>query len=79
MTISKPPVRAEVPDHDLVALGFMYENGVLRSPAPCGVKITPIQNHYLIKIELPRSNTSLVLDIEKRRLKIAVNKVRRWP
>jgi hypothetical protein len=67
------------PDRDLLALGFIFENGMLRSPAPCGVKITPVQNRYLIKIEMPRGNSSLVLDVEKHRLKITVNKARRWP
>jgi hypothetical protein len=79
VSISKPRSRAEEPDRDLVALGFTFENGVLRSPARCGVKMTPIQNRYLIKIELPTGGSSLVFDIEKRRLKIAFNKTRRWP
>jgi len=67
------------PDRDLLNLGFTFVDGVLRPPGSCGVKMTPIQNRYLIKIELPTGGSSLLFDIEKRRLKIAFNKTRRWP
>jgi hypothetical protein len=78
VTISKPRAGAEVPDHDLVALGFTYENGVLRAPGPCSVKLMPVQNRYQIKIELPRGNSSLIFDVRKDELKIGFNKTRSW-
>jgi hypothetical protein len=65
-------------DRDLLSLGFTFENGMLRSPAPCGVKITPVQNRYLIKIEMPRGNSSLIFDVRKDELKIGFNKTRSW-
>jgi hypothetical protein len=74
MTTSRPPARAEEPDRDLIALGFRFEHGVLYPPAPCGVKVTPIRNRYLIKIALPTGGSALVFDIPKHQLKIAFNK-----
>jgi hypothetical protein len=66
-------------DRDLLSLAFTYEDGVLRSPGACRVKLTSVQKRYLVKIELPTGGSSLLFDIEKRRLKIAFNKTRRWP
>ena len=67
------------PDRDLLNLGFTFVDGVLRPPGPCGVKLMPVQNRYQIKIELPTGGSSLLFDVEKRRVKIGFNKTRRWP
>jgi hypothetical protein len=62
------------PDRDLVALGFIWRDGVLHPPGPCGIKLTPIRGRYLVKIALPTGGSTLVFDIAKSQLRIAFNK-----
>jgi hypothetical protein len=80
MALTRTPARAKdflhktEPDHDLLSLGFTFENGVLHPPGPCGIKLTPVRGRYLVKIALPTGGSTLVFDIPKDQLKIAFNK-----